>query len=125
MGKRVVWVVAFLFVANAMVFGQGDRGTITGTVADAAKAVVGGASIEARNSESGATYNAATTETGNYTLAQLPAGTYQLTVTLPGFKKYIRQNIVVAATQTVRLDVELEVGVAEESITVNADVRFP
>src|SRR5262245_40244368 len=122
MGKRVVWVVAFVMVASGIVFAQGDRGTITGTVEDSAKAVVGGASIEARNSESGATYTAATTETGNYTLPQLPAGTYELTVTLPGFKKYIRPNIVVAATQTVRLDVELEVGAAAESITVNEEV---
>src|SRR5436309_86022 len=73
-------------------------------------------------SESGATYAAATTETGNYTLAQLPAGTYQVTVILPGFKKYVRQNVVVAGTQTVRLDAQLEVGAAEESITVNEDV---
>src|SRR5215813_11423812 len=122
MGRRVVWVVAFVFVASGIAVAQGDRGTITGTVADAANAVVGGASIEAKNAESGATYTAATTETGNYTLAQLPAGTYQLTVSLPGFKKYIRQNIVVAATQTVRLDAQLEVGVAEESITVNEDI---
>src|SRR5215831_11027788 len=122
MAKRVVWVVAFLFVASGVAFAQGDRGTITGTVADPANAVVGGASIEAKNSESGATYTAATTETGNYTLAQLPAGSYQMTVTLPGFKKYVRQNVVVAATQTVRLDVELQVGAAEESITVNEDV---
>ena len=122
MGIRVVWVVAFVFFASGIAFAQGDRGTITGTVADAANAVVGGASIEARNSESGATYAAATTETGNYTLAQLPAGTYHLTVSLPGFKKYIRQNILVAATQTVRLDVELQVGAVEESITVNEDV---
>src|SRR5262249_35852 len=117
----VVWAVAFVLIAGGMAFAQGDRGTITGTVADAAKAVVGGARIEARNSETGATYTAATTETGNYTLAQLPAGTYQLTISLPGFKKYIRQNIVVAATQTLRLDAELEVGVAEESITVNEE----
>ena len=122
MGLRVVWVVAFVFVASGVALAQGDRGTITGTVADPANAVVGGASIEAKNSESGATYTAATTETGNYTLAQLPAGSYQLTVTLPGFKKYVRQNVVVAATQTVRLDVELEVGAAEETITVNEDV---
>ena len=122
MGTRVVWAVAVVFVVIGIVFAQGDRGTITGTVVDAANAVVGGASIEARNSESGATYEAATTETGNYTLAQLPAGTYQLTVTLPGFKKYIRQNIVVAATQTVRLDAVLEVGAAAESITVNEEV---
>src|SRR5437868_5109094 len=46
MGKRVVWVVAFVFVATGIVFAQGDRGTITGTVADPANAVVGGASIE-------------------------------------------------------------------------------
>src|SRR5215475_6753733 len=124
MATRVVWVVAFLFVACGIAFAQGDRGTITGTVADPANAVVGGASIEARNSESGATYTAATTETGNYTLAQLPAGSYQLTVTLPGFKKYVRQNVVVAATQTVRLDVELEVGAAEETITVNEDISL-
>jgi hypothetical protein len=122
MATRVVWVVAFLFVACGIAFAQGDRGTITGTVADAANAVVGGASIEAKNSESGATYTAASTETGNYTLAQLPAGTYQVTVSLPGFKKYVRQSIVVAATQTVRLDVELEVGAAEESVTVSADI---
>ena len=83
---------------------------------------MGGAGIEARNSETGATYTAATTETGNYTLTQLPAGTYQLTVTLAGFKKYIHQNIVVAATQTVRLDVALEVGAAAESITINEEV---
>src|SRR5262252_11017991 len=122
MGTKVVWVVAFVFVVSGIAFAQGDRGTITGTVADAGNAVVGGASIEARNSESGATYTAATTETGNYTLAQLPAGSYQLTVSLPGFKKYVRQNIVVAATQTVRLDVPLEVGATEESITVNEEV---
>ena len=122
MGIRVVLVAAFLFVVSGIAFAQGDRGTITGTVTDAANAVVGGASIEAKNSESGATYTGATTETGNYTLAQLPAGTYQVTVTLPGFKKYVRQNVVVEATQTVRLDVGLEVGAAEESITVSEEI---
>src|SRR5438876_8430306 len=122
MGIRVVWVVAFVFFASGIAFAQGDRGTITGTVADAANAIVGGASIEAKNTESGATYTAASTETGNYTLTQLPAGTYQLTVTLPGFKRYIRQNVVVAATQTVRLDVKLEVGAVGEFVTITAEV---
>jgi hypothetical protein len=70
---------------------QSDRGTITGTVSDPAGAVVAGAPIEARNVETGAVYQAATTATGNYTLAQLPTGTYELTVTVTGFKKYVRQ----------------------------------
>src|SRR5437762_7797759 len=120
--RRVVLAIFYILMVSVLASAQGDRGTITGTVTDAANAVVGGASIEARNSETGATYTAATTETGNYTLAQLPAGTYQLTVSLPGFKKYVRQNIGVAATQSVRLDVALEVGAAEESITVNEEV---
>jgi hypothetical protein len=117
-------MIAFLFVASGVAFAQGDRGTITGTVADAGNAVVGGASIELKNSQSGATYTAATTETGNYTLAQLPPGTYQLTVSLPGFKKYVRQNIVLEPTQTLRLDVGLEVGAAQESITVSEEVSL-
>jgi hypothetical protein len=104
-----------------ILFAQGDRGTITGTIQDPAGAVVAAAGIEAKNLENGATYQAATTGTGNYTLAQLPAGTYTLSVSAPGFKKYIRPNIVVEATQIVRLDVSLEVGAASESVTVNAD----
>jgi len=97
---------------------QSDRGTITGTVADPAGAVIAGAAIELRNSETGLLYQTATTATGNYTLAQVPVGTYELSVTVPGFKKYLRQNIGVGVAQTVRLDVPLEVGAASESVTV-------
>src|SRR5215469_5560192 len=96
--------VCLLLVAVAAL-AQGDRGTITGTVSDPAGAVIAGAAIEAKNSETGVVYEAATTTTGNYTLVQIPAGTYELTVTVPGFKKYVRENIAVAVTQTVRLDV--------------------
>jgi hypothetical protein len=62
-----------------------------------------------------------TTETGNYTLAQLPAGQYELTAELPGFKKYVRQGITVQVSTTLRVDVVLEVGAASEEITVAAD----
>jgi len=97
---------------------QGDRGTITGTIADPAGAVVASAGIEARNVETGATYPAQSTTTGNYTLSQLPAGSYELSVTVPGFKKYVRQSLRVEVAQTLRIDVVLEVGSASESVTV-------
>src|SRR6478672_4787624 len=80
-------IAVCLFLAATLAFAQSDRGTITGTVGDPAGAVVAGAPIEARNVETGAVYQAATSTTGNYTIAQLPAGTYELTVTVPGFKK--------------------------------------
>src|ERR1051326_2030835 len=89
---------------------QGDRGTITGTVSDPAGAVVASAAIEVRNAETGVVYQTTTTSTGNYTVAQIPAGTYELTVTLPGFKRYVRQNLLVETEQTIRIDVSVEVG---------------
>jgi hypothetical protein len=119
MGIRLSWAV--LFVSCGIAFAQGDRGTITGTVLDPAGAVVPNAAIEAKNADTGAPYNAAATDTGNYTLSQLPVGTYALTVSASGFKKYIRPNITVGATQTVRLDISLQVGAASESITISAE----
>src|SRR5579859_5260506 len=98
-----------LFLLTLRLFAQSDRGTITGTIADPAGAVVAGAPVEVRNAETGATYQVGSSATGNY-VVQVPTGAYQLTVTVPGFKKYVRQNIAVPVEQTVRIDVPLEVG---------------
>jgi hypothetical protein len=97
---------------------QSDRGTITGTVADPANAVVANASVEVRNVQNGAVYQVATSGTGNYTV-QVPTGVYEISVTVQGFKKYVRQNIAVPVEQTLRIDVALEVGAATEAVTVN------
>ncbi|MCU1337225.1 MAG: hypothetical protein JWO19_2806 [Bryobacterales bacterium] len=109
---------ACVIIFASVVFAQGDRGTITGTIADPAGAVIANAPVQGRNVETGATYQAASTTTGNYTLSQLPAGAYEITVTVPGFKKYVRQGLTVEVAQTLRIDVSLEVGSAAESITV-------
>ena len=110
--------VAVLFCA-ALAFAQSDRGTITGTVTDPTGAVLANAALEAKNANTGATFRAASTTTGNYNLAQLPTGTYSLTATEPGFKTFVRQNIELPVAQTVRIDVAMEVGSATESVTVS------
>jgi len=99
-------------------FAQSDRGTITGTVSDPAGAVVANAPIQAKNTGTGVEYSSATSTTGNYTIAQLPPGTYQVNVTVPGFKKYSRSGLQVEVAQTLRVDISLEVGSAAESVTV-------
>src|SRR5260221_537858 len=110
--------VRILFSLLALsAFAQSDRGTITGTVADPAGAVVANATIEARNVGTGAVHPVASSATGNYTLAELPAGNYELTVTVPGFKKSVRQGLTVQVAQTLRIDIALEVGNAAESVT--------
>jgi hypothetical protein len=115
--KLIKPIVCLLALAIS-VFAQGDRGTITGTISDPAGAVVANAPIEAKNTQTGAVYPSQTTATGNYTLSQLPAGSYELSVAVPGFKKFIRQNVDVQVAQVLRLDIGLEVGAATESVTV-------
>jgi hypothetical protein len=109
-----------LFFAGAA-FAQSDRGTITGTITDPAGAVVGAATIVAQNTETNSKYEAASTLTGNYTISQLPVGVYDLSVSLPGFKKFIRKGITVRVAQTLRIDVELEMGEISETVSVSAD----
>ena len=59
-----------------------------------------------------------TTTAGNYTITQLPVGTYELSATASGFRNFVRSGITAAAAQTLRIDVSLEVGAATESVTV-------
>jgi hypothetical protein len=111
-------LAACFLLASFGLFAQSDRGTITGTVADPAGAVVASAAIEVRNVQTGAVYQVGSSATGNY-VVQVPTGAYEMSVTTPGFKKYVRQNLVVPVEQTLRIDVNLEVGSNTESVTVN------
>src|SRR5580658_7811753 len=107
-----------LFLLTLPMLAQSDRGTITGTIADPGGAVVANAPIEVRNVETGATYQVGSSATGNY-VVQVPTGNYEMSVTVPGFKKYVRQSLAVPVEQTLRIDVSLEVGSNAESVTVN------
>src|SRR5712692_4630477 len=116
--RFVLATSCLLFTMGA--FPQSDRGTITGNVTDPADAVVAGAVVIARNAETGSAYETVTTQTGNYTLPSLPAGLYDLTVEVPGFKKLTQQRVPVQVAQTSRVDVVLQVGATTESVTVTA-----
>src|SRR3984957_19682894 len=112
-----VFIGVSLCVFSSALFAQGDRGTITGTITDPGGLVISGAPIEVRNVETGAMYQVGSSATGNY-VVQVPTGTYQMSVTVSGFKKYVRQNIAVPVEQTLRLDVALVLGSSTESVTV-------
>ena len=92
----------FLFAAAA--FGQGGLGTMTGTVTDPDGGLVAGATVQAKDMTTGTIYKASTLRTGNFALSELPAGTYELSVPGIGFTfvRYVRQNIVVQAGQTLQ-----------------------
>jgi outer membrane receptor protein involved in Fe transport len=118
---------AILLIAAAICFMpvsaaccQADQGMITGTVADSAGAVVSGAGIEARNLETGSVHRTVSTDRGDFSINQLPEGDYELRVSLPGFKQFVRQGISIQSAHPFHIDVTLEIENIRHTITVNA-----
>jgi hypothetical protein len=115
---RVLTALAFLLLFTLAAYGQ--VGSITGAITDPAGAGVANLAIDVKNSETGAVFHGGTTNTGNYVI-RVPAGAYELMVQAPGFKKFVRPNIVVETASDTRVDVTLEVGALTETITVQSD----
>jgi len=113
-----------LILAALPVFAQTDRGTVTGEVSDTSMGVVAGADMQLKETETGFLYRTVSSGTGVYTFTQIPLGTYEMTVTAAGFKKFVRTNIAVEASQTLGVNVLLEVGAATESITISAEASL-
>jgi len=80
--------------------------------------------VEAANVETGALYNAASTNVGNYAIPGLPVGIYTVTAKAPGFKTYAHTRLAVAAGQILREDISLQVGSAAESVTVQSEASL-
>src|SRR5437868_10351764 len=96
--------VFFLFcmLLAAPAKAQVTTGSIIGRVADAQGNVVPNASVTARNKATGRSRTTTTNEVGEYTLADLPAGTYELSVEAKGFSKALlsEMELNVGATVT-------------------------
>jgi hypothetical protein len=102
-------------------FAQSDKGTITGQISDSSGALIPGATITAINPENGVELKGQTTDTGNYTIGSVPAGVYNLIVEAQGFRKFEQKGIRVQVAQTARIDVNMQVGSATESVTITGD----
>jgi Carboxypeptidase regulatory-like domain/TonB dependent receptor-like, beta-barrel len=105
-------------------FAQTANGTITGTITDPTGAAVAGAAVEITDTDTGVKANTVTTFTGAYTATALQPGAYTVAVTSPGFKKYTRTGLSLAAAQTLGIDATLEVGGTNESVTVSAEASL-
>jgi outer membrane receptor protein involved in Fe transport len=102
-------------------FAQAGRGSLTGAIADSAGAVIPDATIQVKNIETGIAHEAVSTDTGTYVFASLPAGVYELSVSVRGFKRFERERITIGQDQSVTVDIRLEVDTISETITVSAD----
>ena len=108
--KRSAKVLVMFAAAAGCIFGQLDRGSITGKITDPAGAVVTHSKVTATNVDTNVTLTTASTSTGDYALQALIVGRYRVQVETAGFKRAVQENVQVSAGSTVRLDVSLEIG---------------
>jgi Carboxypeptidase regulatory-like domain len=124
MTQRKSWLKYFklslMFVVLCMTsflcFAQSDRGSISGIVTDPSGSGITGARVTVTNTAMGTQNSTVTTGAGNYSIPQLAAGEYSVTVVSPGFKTLIRNGITVSVGQTSSVDIALSVG--QETTTI-------
>src|SRR6476620_2212588 len=100
---------------------QAVTGTLLGNVTDSSGAGVPGATVTALEVQTNTSRTAITNEAGNYIFSSLRNGTYTVNAEIQGFKKVERPNVKVEVNTTVRVDMKLEVGQINETLTVSAE----
>jgi hypothetical protein len=103
------------------VWSQDFRATLQGTVVDPQQAPVAKAPITLRNAETGVERAATTDEDGFYVFQFLTPGKYVLSVRMPGFRTFVREEITLNVSQTLREDVALVLGDVAETVQVQAN----
>jgi outer membrane receptor protein involved in Fe transport len=115
-GLLVVLLVLGTALAGAA---QTSTGGLRGFVRDNSGLVMAGVTVEASSpARIGGAAVAVTDAQGLYTFANLPIGTYTMVFTLQGFTSVRREDIRVEVGRTIQVDVSLEVGNLQESVTV-------
>jgi len=112
--SAVLLLVPFTFAQTT------GTATLVGTVTDNTGAVVPGATVKIVNVETQFVYTGVTSPEGAYYVPNLIPGTYRLTIEASGFKRYVREGMVLRTSEQPRVDVKLEVGAVTESIQVDA-----
>lgn len=96
--------------------------TITGTITDKQGGAIAGAQVRVEGKNVAGEHTVTTDVNGSYTLAALPAGTYDLTVSRNGFRTGVYKNLEVTLNRTLRYDVQLEVGSTRDQIEVTGEL---
>src|SRR5690349_3149614 len=107
-------------VACLALFAQSDLGSITGFVKDPTGATVPNATVIVKNEATGTERRTTTSESGFYTVTNIPAGFYTVDVEAKGFKKYESVHNKLDPSATLAIDAPLTVGAASETVEVTA-----
>jgi hypothetical protein len=117
-GGTLFIVIGILAAASVL---QAQTATVTGTALDPSNAAVSDANVTATNAATGVNRATTTTNTGAYTIPNLPPAIYTITFTKDGFKTAKFQGITLTVDQTLTLDCKFEVGALSATVEVNSN----
>ena len=115
---KVFFVLFSIFLFCLPSRAQQTLGGITGTVSDQTGAAVPNATVKARNVGTNLEITAQTQQNGSYTIQNIPAGRYEVTVTKESFKTETHTEVVVNAERTTTVDSSLALGVITSTVEV-------
>src|SRR5882757_9072559 len=118
--KMSVAMLAASLLLPAGLFAQSGAGSIQGTVQDASSAIVTGCPVHVVNQGTGVANDTTSNGSGFYSVPGLFAGTYTLTFSAPGMKKY-QTVIALQDAQVAVINPKLTVGDVAEQVTVTGD----
>lgn len=103
------------------VLAQTFNATVVGKVTDANGASVPGAAVTMTQKGTNRTYTTSTNDSGEYVVPQLPPGDYNLKISASGFKIAVNENLTLETDTTSRVNIVLETGSINETVTVTAE----
>jgi hypothetical protein len=109
-------------IATSTAPAQTVTGNITGTITDQNGAILVGANVTATNTATGIQTQAATNDSGVYTIRFLPVGQYQVSVSAKGFVTSQYPPFPLEINQTVKVDGKLQVGAETQTVNVEGGV---
>jgi hypothetical protein len=113
-------VFAILLFSSPALLAQTRSATITGTVKDPSGAVVVGANVDVKNTDTQESYTTTSNRSGEYVLPYLQNGNYSVTISKEGFKQFVVQSLHLDPAQTSQVDASLAVGANNETVEVQA-----
>lgn len=118
---RLLAAAFILFLCARFGVAQEVRASLGGKVTDAQGALVPNAQVSVISEDTGVKQFTNTNENGNWLVQFLLPGSYQFTVTSPGFKTLRRDHIVLQTADAKTIDVQIDIGAVSESVDVTAE----
>lgn len=123
--KKTLAILTLLFalVCSGRLFAQAGaaNGAVNGTVSDSSNLSIPGAEVTAVNLATGYTRTVTSNDSGEYSLPLLPLGSYSISVSKPGFGRFVQTGVTVEPGRSTPLPLSLSIASGQETVNVTAD----